>query len=101
LSFWNELTSDTRSQALEDRVDLFEIPPLRADEIIALAEKIYVIYEKSPYPVPEFPLEFDKLPDYLVQKAGIEAPLTPRFVIKEIFSVIEAPKDYLEFNPNT
>jgi hypothetical protein len=99
LSFWNELTIDARSQALESRVRQFEIPPLVEDEIIALAEKIYVIHKKSGYPAPEIRLNFNKLQSYLVQIAGIEAPLTPRFVINEIIRIIEQPSDYLEFRP--
>jgi hypothetical protein len=98
LSFWNELTKDTRSQALETRIHLFEIPPLVEDEIIALAEKIYLIHKKSGYPAPVIRLKFNKLPAYLVHRAGIEAPLTPRFVISEIINLIEEPNDYLEFN---
>lgn len=101
LSFWNELTSDTRSQALETRVRLFEIPPLVDDEIISLAEKIYVLHKKSGYPAPKIYLKFNKLPAYLVQRAGIEAPLTPRFVINEIITIIEEPNDYLKFGSQT
>jgi hypothetical protein len=101
LSFWNDLTKDTRSQALETRVHLFEIPPLIEDEIISIAEKVYVIHKKSRFPVPEIHLEFNKLPAYLVHRAGIEAPLTPRFVIGEIIDIIEKPNKYLEFRPET
>ncbi len=97
LSFWNELTRDASSQALETRISLFEIPPLVEDEIISLAEKIYIIHNKSGYPAPQFDLNFNKLPPYLVHRAGIEAPLTPRFVINEIITIIEKPNDYLEF----
>jgi hypothetical protein len=99
LSFWNDLTKDTYSQALETRIHLFEIPPLVEDEIVALAEKIYPIYKKSGHRAPEIPLEFNKLFAYLVQRAGIEAPLTPRFVINEIITIIEEPNAYLEFKP--
>jgi hypothetical protein len=98
LSVWNDLTKDARSQAIESRFHLFEIPPLREEEIISLAEKICVIHNKSGYPAPKFDLDFDRLPGYLVHRAGIEAPLTPRFVINEIITVIEKPNDYLEFN---
>jgi hypothetical protein len=97
LSFWNDLTRDTRSQSLETRISLFEIPPLVEDEIISLAEKIYVIHKKSGYPSPEFRLNFNKLPSYLIYRTGIEAPLTPRFAIHEIITIIENPNDYLEF----
>ena len=100
LSYWNELTSGAHSQALDTRVGLFEIPPLVGDEIIAMAEKIYVIHRKSGYTAPDIHLDFNKLPAYLVQRAGIEAPLTPRFVIREILSTIEEPNDYLKFNPD-
>jgi len=100
LSFWNELTTDTRSAALESRVKLFEIPPLFEDEIISIAEKIYVIHKKSDIPSPDFQMDFNYLPDYLVKRAGIEAPLTPRFVIQEIINIIEKPNDYLKFNPD-
>lgn len=99
LSFWNEITKDTRSAALESRVKLFEIPPLFRDEIISIAEKIYVIHKKSGIRSPDFQMDFLNLPDYLVKRAGIEAPLTPRFVIQEIINVIEKPNDYLKFNP--
>ena len=98
LSYWNELTSGTRSQALETRVTLFEIPPLVEDEILALAKKIYVIHKKSGYPSPNIHLEFYKLPAYLVRRAGIDAPLTPRFIISEIIEIIEKPNKYLEFS---
>ncbi len=100
LSYWNELTSGAHSQALDTRVGLFEIPPLVGDEIIAMAEKIYVIYRKSGYTAPDIHLDFNKLPAYLVQRAGIQGPLTPRFVIREILSTIEEPNDYLKFNPD-
>ena len=100
LSFWNELTSDTRSHALESRVHLFEIPPLVEDEIKALAEKVYAIHKKSDIQSPEIQMDFNNLPAYLVKRAGIEAPLTPRFVIQEIIKTIEKPNDYLKFNPD-
>ena len=101
LSFWNELTSDTRSQALETRIRLFEIPPLVEDEIISIAEKIYAIYKKAGYPSPDIHIDFKKLPTFLLQKAGIEAPLTPRFVINEIIHIIEDPIEYIGFVPQS
>jgi hypothetical protein len=64
-----------------------------------LAEKICVIHSKSGEEAPKFDLNFDKLPSYLVHRAGIEAPLTPRFVISEILTLIKKPNDYLQFMP--
>ena len=95
-SYWNDLTRDERSQALESRVREFEIPPLVEDEIKELFEKIYMIYTKSDYQVPEIPLNINEIQPFLINKAGIDAPLTPRFVISEILSIIEEPNDFLE-----
>lgn len=99
LSYWNDLIRNSRSQALRTRVSLFEIPPLVEDEIIALAEKLYVIHKKSEYPAPEIRLDFNKLPAYVIHRAGIESPLTARFVISEIINLIEEPNDYDKFVP--
>jgi hypothetical protein len=80
---------------------LFEIPPLVEDEIISIAEKIYVIHKKSGIQSLDIQMDFNNLPAYLVKRAGIEAPLTPRFVIQGIINTIEKPNDYLRFNPET
>lgn len=97
LSFWNEIITDTRSQALETRVDLFEIPPLVEDEIMAIAEKLHALYKKSGYLKSEVIFDSNKLQRYLVGKAGLESPLTPRFVIEQLVKIVEFPEDYIKY----
>lgn len=97
LSYWNEIISETHFRALETRVHLFEIPPLVEDEIIALAEKLHVLYKKSGNLESTANLDFARLPHYLVRVAGIQEPITPRFVISQIISIIENPEDYIRY----
>jgi hypothetical protein len=97
LSFWNEIKKDTHSQALETRVLPFEIPPLVEDEIIAMAEKLFALYERSGYLKHEIRYDFTRLPSYLIKMAGIEAPLSPRFIISQIIRVIEDPSEYIGY----
>lgn len=97
LSFWNEIITDTRSQALETRVDLFEIPPLVEDEIMAIAEKLYALYRTSGQLKSEIIFDSKKLQAYLIGKAALDAPLTPRFVIEQLMKLIEFPEDYIRY----
>lgn len=95
ISFWNEIERYSHSQALAERLSLFELTPLMEDEIIALAEKIYTLYKKSGYLNHEITLDFTKIFSYLVNIARIEHPLTPRFVIEQIIRVIENPEEFI------
>jgi hypothetical protein len=97
LPFWNEIREDVHIQALESRLKLFEIPPLFEDELIALAEKLYALYNRSGVLGYNTSIDFTKISSYLVGIAGIESPLTPRFVIEQIIYTIESPEEYLKY----
>jgi hypothetical protein len=98
ISFWNVMHDGTRFRALETRANTFEIIPLMDDEIVALAEKILVLYKKSGYPISNTNFRFNQLPAYLVKIASTEnEPLTPRFIIKKIINIIENPDEYNKF----
>lgn len=99
LSYWEKLTEATSSQGLETRAKDFEIPQLIEDEIITVAEKLYAIYKKAgqEYLRNDMQLDFTKTPNYLAKIAGIENPLTPRFVIKELIKIIEEPAAFIGF----